>query len=184
MQKTVWLWILILGVACAGPVAPEDAARPGWGDYSIQLPGGWKELDFPDGTLITKDGAFSQYIMVQQRPIEKPFQTTGRVLAGSMEPQDVAEVLMHEMEADTGVIGFQLVEYSPASVSGRDGFRMVFRYRTRAGIPFKTYYYGLMSGGWFYNLRYNSDEGKFTAEDLETFARLVSSFRIAGAGSK
>jgi len=184
MKKTVWLCILLaVGWGCAGSKAPEHASRPGWGNYSVQLPGGWKELDFPEGTLITKDGAFSQYILVQQRPVDKPFEATSRTLTRGMAPQEVAEVLMHEMETDPGVVDFQLIQYGPVPLDGRKGFRMVFRYSTKAGIPFKTHFYGLLYGNWFYSLRYNADESKSTPEDMETFERVVESFRIGTVGS-
>lgn len=178
MRNMLWLWILLIGFACAGPESPEYASLPDWGNYSVEVPENWKELDFSEGTLLTRDGPFSQYILVQQRPVDKPFGTTGRILTRGMNPLDAAEVLLHEMEADPGVKDFRLSEYMPVSLDGRKGFRMVYQYRTRAGIPFRTRYYGLLWGDWFYNLRYNADETKYRPEDLETFLQLVSSFRI------
>jgi hypothetical protein len=184
MKKTVWLWVFIVSAACAGPSAPDHASLPGWGNYSVQLPEAWDELDFPEGTLLTRNGAFSQYILVQQRPLDKPFKITGRVLTRDMEPREAAEVLMHEMEADPGVIGFRLIEYAQVAISGQNAFQMVFRYRTKAGIPFETHCYGLLHGDWFYNLRYNADEIRSAPEDLETFLRMVKSFRITSQGMR
>ena len=60
---------------------------------------------------------------------------------------------------------------------------MVFRYSTKAGIPFKTHVCGLLFGNWFYSLRYNADESKSTPEDMETFERMVDSFRFVTLGS-
>jgi hypothetical protein len=74
------------------------------------------------------------------------------------------------------------MEHVPAKVNRYEGFRLVFTYKDQDGMKFKTLFYGLLQGNWFYNLRYSAGETKYSGEDIETFNRVVASFKIKEPG--
>ncbi len=147
--------------------------------FSVDIPDGWWRVNTDRYFMITKDGAFKHYILVQERPLTAPFKNTGRVLEAAMLPHEAAQVIVDELSSDPNLTGFQMVENIPATVAGRPGFRLTFMYTDPAGIVFKTVYYGCIQGQRFYNLRYAaSDKAYFTEAAWRRFATVLESFRI------
>ena len=100
-----------------------------------------------------------------------------------MLPQETAEVILDEITSDRAVLNFQIVENFPAAVNGYDGFKLVFTYKTINGSKFKTLYYGFLQGDWFYSLRYNAADNRYSDKDVETFRRVLESFKIMASRS-
>ena len=96
----------------------------------------------------------------------------------SMLPQEAAGVILDEITSDRAVLNFQILENLPAAVNGYNGFRLVFTYNTGGGHKFKTLYYGFLQGDWFYSLRYNAADGRYSNKDVETFKQVLESFKI------
>lgn len=178
MKKLVWL-ILLVAVGCASGGHSGSTMQ----DYSIDPPAGWRELDVSGVFMVTREGAFSQYIMVQRRHVDKPFRHTGKRFNRNMLPQEAAGVILDEIGSDSKILNFQIIECGPAKVSRYDGFRMVFTYKEQDGLKFKTVFYGLLQGDWFYSLRYSAAEDKCSDEDMEVFERVLNSFKILGSPS-
>ena len=128
--------------------------------------------------MLTKEGVFSQYILVLQRRADEPFSHTKSRLRKDMSPKEAAGVITDELRSDDNLLNFQSLEYIPAKVGGYDGFRIVFRYQDKNGRNFRTAFYGLLNGNWFYSLRYCAQEEKYAHEDLTVFEKVVNSFRI------
>lgn len=170
--------ILIFVTACAPLGGINGGADSGIRRFSIQFSKPWMELNYRKHLILTKDGPFSQYILVQQRPVDRPFKNTKRKLNKGMLPEEAAQVILDEMVSDRSLMNFQLLENRPLLVNEYEGFRMVFSYKTPDGFSFKTILCGLLRGEWFYSLRYNASEGHYSKKDIKTFEKVLQSFQI------
>ena len=181
MRKGLVLFLFMVA-ACApgGQTGASSDSNPQ--NFSIVMPEGWKKLKSSKYLIMTREGAFSQYILVQQRHIDKPFRHTDRKLNKDMLPEKAAEVILNEINSDSRVLSLQIMEQVPAKVNQYEAFRIVFTYKNQDGTKYKTIYYGLLQGNWFYNLRYSAGETKYSGEDIEIFNRVVASFKIKETG--
>lgn len=177
MKKFLWVTLLFLA-ACASVGPPGDTSYPSAYNFTVTLPEQWRKLDTRRYLMMTREGPFSQYILVQQRHVNQPFRHTKKMIRKDMLPQEAAQVVLDEILSDRAVLNFQVLENLPATVNGYDGFRILFTYRTSDGLRFKTLYYGLLQGDWFYSLRYNAAEARFSEADVETFRKVLDSFQI------
>jgi hypothetical protein len=150
-------------------------------NFSAQTPNKWYQVNTPKFYILTKDGPYSQYILVQQRPIEKPFAHTQKILARGMASRDAAAVFVDEIRNDEAVLNFRLLENKPATVNGYEAFKLVFAYEDKDGLKFQTYMYGFLNGNWFYTLRYNADLACYCSEDIEEFQKFAQSFKAREA---
>jgi hypothetical protein len=167
---------IILSLAFMVGCATNQASIPQ--NFSAHLPQNWYQVNTPKYYILTKSGPYSQYILVQQRPIDKPFAHTSKTLNMAMSPKQVAAVFVDEMANDEAVLNFRVVENKLTRVGEHDGFRLVFNYGDKQGHSFKTYMYGFLDGNSFYTLRYNADVSCYCNQDLEQFHKFVQSFKI------
>jgi hypothetical protein len=165
--------MIMLFFSMAGAVAAAEF------NFSIDIPEGWWRVNTDKYLVITKDGAFRHYILVQERPLLLPFMNTGKTLKPDSLPSEVAQVIVDELVADPNLTELQLIENIPATVAGRPGFQLTFLYTDPAGIVFKTVYYGCIQGDRFYNLRYSaSEQSYFEQEAWRVFSGVRNSFQI------
>jgi hypothetical protein len=172
MKKLLIVLSLALMIGCAA----NQASSPQ--NFSAQLPQNWYQVNTTKFYILTKDGPYSQYILVQQRPIDKPFAHTSKTLNRAMSPKEVATVFVEEMTNDEAVLNLRLLENKPARVNVHDGFRLVFTYGDKEGHNFQTYMYGFLAGDSFYSLRYNAEVSSYCNQDIEEFHKFVRSFKI------
>ena len=173
MRKLIWI-VLLVFAGCAGGMT--TGAQPE--TYKVKAPKGWRKINTPKYYMITKDGAFLQYALIQERPIDKPFLYTKKKLRKGMLPQEVAGIVVDELSTDRTIIKFELLENKPTSIKGNAGFKLLFTYKDRDGSSFKTKYYGFVRGGIYYNLRYTAAKRHYFEKDEKTFDQFVESFRI------
>ena len=95
-----------------------------------------------------------------------------------MLPQEAAQVVVDEISCDQSVLDFQVMENTPARVNGYEGFMLLFTYKNRDGLTFKTIYYGFLRGEWYYSLRYNAATNYFSEKDVETFEKILNTFEV------
>ena len=177
-MKRWTLFFLLLTTACAPLHQNGGAIQAEAQNFSIQIPEQWHKLNTARHVMLTKDGPFSQYILVQQRHLSEPFKHTKRKFHQGMLPQEAAEVIVAEITSDRAVLDFEVLENLPARISRFDAFRLVFSYRTTDGLKFKTVYYGVLPGNWYYGIRYNASDTCFSEKDIEIFERFISRFAI------
>jgi hypothetical protein len=141
---------------------------------------GWTVADAaPDSPLfITRDGALLQYINFQRLKVGKDLEHTKKKFAQGLLPQEVAEVELDEVRSDPKVTNFELVENVPMQIDGRPGFKLVYTYRTKAGLELKRSHYGLLLGEWVYRMQYQAPAQYYFERDLETFERVRTSVRF------
>ena len=179
MKKPMSLLIcLILFFGCASAAKNRSLENLPDSNFSVEIPDGWWKPDYIDRYLITKDGPFLQYVLIQQRPTSKPFKNTQKKIKSGMLPQEAAGIIIDELASDRYLMNFSIIENAPAVIDGHDGFRILFSYKDKKGAAFKTLYYGFISGDSFYNLRYCAAMQDYFEKDLPTFEQIIISFRL------
>jgi hypothetical protein len=177
MRKLIFLFLFLV-MAFTLHCQAGSASKSTTQNFSVDIPEGWTRFSSSEYFMLTREGVFSQYILVLQRQADKPFSYTKNSLRKDMSPKEAAEVITDELSSDDNLVNFQPLEYAPATVGRYNGFRIVFRYQDKNGRNFRTAFYGLLNGNWFYSLRYCAQEDKYADEDLKAFEKVVNSFKI------
>lgn len=183
MKKFLAIWILIGLVITIGCAHPGDRPQTGPARFEVDVPAGWQKHYTKKYYLIYKGDPYRQYIMVQERPIAKPFKHSERMMNGGMLPQDAASVIIAELTADKQILDLEVIEKSLANVKGNAGFKLLFSYGLTDGTRFKTLYYGFIKDETFFSLRFNVAANREFDKDLKDFHTVVKSFRFVAAGS-
>ena len=166
-------------LACVFLFCPAGAQAADEFSFSIDIPDGWWRVKTDKYLVVTRDGAFKHYVLVQERPVSKPFKNTGKTLQPNQLPNEVAQIIIDEVSADPNLTGLQIIENNPTTVAGKKGFQLTLFYTDPAGIIFKTIYYGCIHGDRYYNLRYAASEEKyFNEEAWQIFSGVRKSFKI------
>lgn len=181
MKKLLPLLIALLAFSGCASVAQERSLKnlPG-NDFVVEIPEGWYKPKYEKRYLITKDDAFLQYVLIQQRPIDRPYRNTKKKLNKGMLPQEAADVIIDEIASDHRIFNFNVIENTPAMIDGHEGFKILFTFKDKNGATFKTLYYGFISGDSFFNLRYNAAMRHYFEKDIADFEQILSSFRVVG----
>jgi hypothetical protein len=173
----VWMAALVILTACSGPWQPThgDLTSPKW---SIAAPDGWMHLSMPDSEMLSKNGPYLEYILVQSRPLAKRFRFTKQVLDPGMLPHEAAQLIIDNLRSDPRFPGFQLLACEPAAAANRDGFKLTYTYVDKHGVTMKTIYYGVLSPDRFFNIRYTAAQRHYFEQELSTFETVLSSLQL------
>ena len=169
---------LFLIAGCASVAQERSLKNLPVSDFLVEIPVGWWKPKHIDKYLFTKDGVFLQYVLIQQRPIDRPFRYTKKKLNNGMLPQEASGIIIDEIASDRRIYKFNVIENAPAIIDGHDGFKILFAYKDKKGSAFKTLYYGFIMGDSFYNLRYNAAMRYYFEKDIEAFEQILSSFKV------
>ena len=172
----VIFFLVVLNAVCSIPLV--GAAELMYSNFSVDIPQGWRKVNTSKYLMITKDGPFLQYVLIQRRPIDRQFKHTKKKLKSGMLPRDVAGIIIDEIAADHHIQDFKVTENAPATINGHDGFKLLFSYKVKKGSAFQTLYYGFIDGKSFYNLRYNAVKPHYYEKDIKTFERILYSFKL------
>jgi hypothetical protein len=177
MKKFFWILLLLIP-ACAPWIKPGGSYESSTHNFYVNIPKGWMMLDTDQYLLISGDGPFLQYVLVQDRPLTRPFRNTKKKFNRHMLPQEAADVIIDEITSDRSILNFEIIENVPTQIHDHDGFRVVFTYKNREGLKLKTIYLGFLTGKRFYNIRYTAVERYYFEKDIEAFGEVVKSFRL------
>jgi hypothetical protein len=200
MRKLLLLFILFT-TGCVAWIQTDGPYISKSHKFSVELPQGWMRLnkkaysslpiyqrvmidhllEFPNGDshlCITRDGIPLQNIIINRRLIDDEFEYTKRKLSKDMLPQEAAEVILDNISSDQTVLNLEVLENMPTEISGFPGFRLVFMYKNEDGLRTKSIFYGFMKGEWFYSIGYNSAARHYFEKDLETFEKVLNSFKL------
>jgi hypothetical protein len=162
--------------ACASwTTAPSQLEAPQW---SIDIPKGWMRFSTPDYDMLSKDGPYLQYILIQARPVEQPFRFTHRKLASGMLPHEAAQVVMDSLYSDPKIRQFSLIRNQPVTLDRFMGFRLEYSYIDTQGVDIRSVYYGAITGRFFVNLRYSAAKRHYFAKDMTEFEQIRQSLRL------
>ena len=179
MKKLMpFLTCLFFVFGCASMAQNNSLENLPDSNFSVEIPDGWWKPEHIDKYLVTKDGPFLQYVLIQERPINKPFKNTKKKIKSGMLPQEAAGIIIDELASDRYLTNFSLIENGPAVISGHDGFKILFYYKDKKGVEFKTLYYGFIRGDSFFNLRYCAAMRNYFEKDLPTFEKIIVTFKL------
>ena len=176
-NMAMWVTITLLLSACAGPwkSVPDTLNAPQW---SISPPKGWMYLPMPGAQMLSKDGPYLAYILIQARPLSQSFRFTNRKLRSDMLPHEAAQLIADNVRFDPLIHQFQLLDSRPAMVGGHEGFRLEYGYRDSNGAKMKTVYYGTIVRGHLINLRYTAAQRHYFDEEIRSFSDVIESLRL------
>jgi hypothetical protein len=172
------LFCLLFIFSCTAAVQERSLQDLPESGFSVAVPEGWWRPEYTDKYLITKDGPFLQYVLIQRRPLDKAFQFTGKKIKNGMLPLEAAAVVVDELASDRHLSNFSVIENVPAVIDGHDGFKILFTYKDKKGTTFKTLYYGFVSDRSFYTLRYCAAMRHYFEKDIATFEQIIGSFKL------
>jgi hypothetical protein len=178
MKKLIILILLLFFPACAPWIKAGGSYESPAHTFSVDIPDGWMRLDTDSYLLVSKEGPFLQYVLVQDRYLDKPFRHTKKKMKKGMLPQEAAEVVLDEITSDQSVLDFEVLENVPAKKNGQDGFRVLFTYTNRDGLKLKTVYYGFLSAERFYSIRYTAAKRYYFLKEIPIFDQLLNSFKL------
>lgn len=179
MKKLMPLLICLLFVFSCVSAAQERSLKelPDAG-FAVDIPDGWWKPEYTDKYLLTKDGPYLQYILIQKRPLNKAFRYTKKKIRRGMLPQEAAGIIVDELASDRYLMNFSVIENAPANVDGQAGFRILFTYTDQKQSQFKTLYYGFIKADSFYNLRYCAAARHYFEKDIAAFDQIINSFKL------
>jgi len=171
----------------------SGCVRPGWftvkgpftmssQNYEVMLPEGWRRYQPANPVLVTtRDGTSLQEIRIAGFEVggkKTPFTHTKKKVQEGMLPQELAEVLLNDLQSNPKYLNFQVQENSPAKVDGHPGFKLVYNYQTASELTEKEETYGFILGKWYYLINYNAPARHYFDQDLATFEKVKDSFRL------
>jgi hypothetical protein len=164
-------------VACAGPwkKAPDKLSEHPW---SITSPEGWMHLSTHESEMLSKDGPYLDYILIQSKPLYQGFRFTNQKLNPDMLPHETAQLITDNMRSDPLIRRFRLLDSKPAMVDGHEGFKLVYSYQDTYGVDIKSVYYGVILPDLFFNLRYSAPQRHYFEKELPAFNEVVDSLRL------
>jgi hypothetical protein len=169
--------LTLMAAACAGPwrTAPNQLNAPRW---SITSPEGWMHLSTQKSEMLSKDGPYLEYILIQSRPLTRGFRFTNQKLNTGMLPHEVAQLIVDNMRLDPLIRQFRLLASEPAMVGGHAGFKLIYSYQDAFGVQIKSIYYGAILPTLFFNLRYTATQRHYFDAELPAFEMVFDSLRL------
>ena len=134
-----------------------------------------------DPVLLTRDGVALQAIRIDRVAVDKELPHTKRKLARGMPAHDLAELELDNVRANPEALNFVLEETTPATIAGRAGFRLVYAWKTRRGLPLRAVHYGFLEGTSLYRIIYQAAARHYFERDLPTFERIRQTLRVTAA---
>lgn len=169
--------VMMMTTACAGPwkTVPDRLIAPQW---SITAPDGWMHLNQPDSEMLSRNGPYLEFIMIQSRPLAKGFRFTKQELKPAMLPHEAAGLIMDNLRSDPYIRGFRVLASEPAMIDGHAGFKLTYNYRDQHGVELKTIYYGALLPDQFFNIRYTAAQRYYFDRELPAFNEVLGSLRL------
>jgi hypothetical protein len=176
--------LLLAGCQTWVPVGGEFTSSAH--NYTVELPHGWKRLNAvyhqplvgKNAVLITRDGPDLEYIRMSRMSADEELPHARRKFSKGILQEEAAELIIQDMHSNPQMMNQRIVENMPAQLSGRNGFKIVYTYRTQGGLKKKGIIYGLIMDPWCYQLKYEAAQRHYFARDLPTFAQVKGSFRL------
>jgi hypothetical protein len=173
-------WAAVLLVLLTGCAVWHPIGGPYRGaGYTLDLPKGWMAITKdPKSILVSKDGPALQQVRVFTRDLAEQSEEVKKRITKGMLPQEVAESLLDRMRSDKSMAQFTVVENEPALLGGKEGFRLVFTYKSDK-VRYRCIYYGLLDGETFYRVSYAAPVRYYFDKDAAAFEEIVKSFKVA-----
>ena len=136
-------------------------------------------LSMPESEMLTKNGPYLEYMLIQSRPLDKKFRFTKQVLDPDMLPHEAAQLIVDNLRSDSRFRNFHLLASEPAVAANRSGFKLTYSYLDSFGVTMKTIYYGFVLPDRFFNIRYSAAQRHYFEQELPTFETVLSSLQLS-----
>ncbi len=182
MERLSTVFVLIGVAVVLACVHPSDMAQSGPSHFEVDIPTGWQKHTTNKFFLIYKKDPLRQYILAQERPLDRPFKNSRKSLTAGMGSLEVATVVIDELKSDKQLLDLAVIENASVTVKGNDGCRILFTYGLEDGSQYKTLYLGFIRGVSYVSLRLNVAADKDFDQDMQAFNEVVDSIRFLEAG--
>jgi hypothetical protein len=191
LRSVVALALAVFTTACAPIWVPIDEKSPRPFDMVVlemkmNLPMGWMSSYYaPLGGyfFFTVHGAELEEIWVRRFPKTAIVKGTNRAVGDRMTVEDIAKLSVDSRRLDEGVGAFELVSNTPATIDGRDCFRLEYRHRNSIGLQKRTVEYGCPVGTWLYRVEFMAPEQYYFHRYLPDFEEMARSIRFTARGA-
>jgi len=173
----IWIAVALMLAACASPwqTAPDQLKAPNW---VIRSPEGWMHLSTSKSEMLSKDGPYLEYILIQSKSLSQGFRYTNQRIDPGMLPNEAAQLIVDNMRFDPMIRQFRLLADEPVMVDGHAGFKLTYSYRDQNGVVLNTIYYGVVLPNLFINLRYTAAQRYYFEKELPAFDEALQSLRF------
>ena len=178
MKKHFWIILFLFVAGCMACAHTGGMSKPASYSFSIDIPEGWRKIDNNRYLLVTKENPFLQYIMVQNRPISRSFRNTKKKIQKEMLPEEAAQIIIDELISDQNLVNFRVLDNTPATIKGYEGFKILYTYSDSEGQTYKTLYYGFLKEDTFFNLRFTAEGQIIFQRDISDFRSILNTFQI------
>ena len=178
-MKKFLIIISVLLIGCAPWMKVGGGYENSHDKYSVDLPQGWMKLNTDKYLFITRDGSLLQNIIIERVDLEKPLKFTKKKLNKNMLPLEVSEIIIDNISSDNAVLNLNIIENIPVTIDGSQGFKILFTYKNKDGLKFKSLYCGFLSEDWLYSIRYTAAERYYFHKDVGSFEKLLNSFKLS-----
>jgi hypothetical protein len=180
MKRFIIFIILLCVIGGCATWHPVNG-RLGTENYVVEIPQGWMKYDSGATVMISRDGPYLQYVLLQERPLNQPFRHTRKRLTDDMLPHEMAQVIIDDLSSDRAVKNLMVIDNAPTVVDGYDAFRLIYSYQTAQGLSMKTAYYGFLHDHTYYSLRFTAPQRHYFEQDIQTFESILSNFRLVAS---
>jgi len=163
------------GCALWTPAQEGKPIKHLWLQLTLQVPDGWMVATFSEGLFTTRHGLELESIHVRRWPRTAEVKGTGRTVEDGMLPAEIAEISLDSRRLDEGVGGLEVIENVPATVDGRDCYKIDYRFRNDPGLPIRTVEYGCVVNQWIYRFEYRAAAQHYFDAGYPGFEQLVAS---------
>lgn len=179
-------WLLMICVAllsgCAVWSKVENSAFTAQDrSYSVELPVGWVRFHLgrsENDVFITYDGPGIERIEITKRENKDAFPKIKKAAGKNMLAFELAELMIAELKAAEALANLEVVENSPAMVSGLPGVKLELRAKNNKGVEFEMLVYGVVGANGFYTLTYQAPRLHYFQKYSGVFEKTVASFRL------
>lgn len=150
--------------------------------FTIDLPAGWVRKPLgEDAVVASLDGVLLQMITAEQRNLDKAFPRTKKAARPEALSSELAELEIAEMKASgPQMAALEILENEPATLSGQEGFRLMFRFRTQRGLTIQRVVLGCVTKTGYYRLDYVAPALNYFTPSLPAFEKAAESFTLIG----
>ena len=181
MKKHLWIIMLLFVAGFVACAHTGGISKPASYSFTIDIPEGWRKIDNNRYLFVTKESPFLQYIMVQNRPIDRSFRNTKKKMKREMFPEEAAQIIIDELASDQNLVNLRILSNTPATIKEYDGFKILYTYSDTEGRTYKTLYYGFIKEDTFFNLRFRAADQIYFQRDVAAFRNILNSFQVIKA---
>lgn len=178
MKKHFWIILFLFVAGCIACAHSGGMSKPASYSYTYDIPAGWRKIDHNRYLLLTKESTFLQLILVQNRPIGKSFRNTKKKVQKDMLPEEAAQIIIDELSSDQNLAKLLILDNTPATIDGHEGFKLLYTYIDSEGQTVKTLYYGFIKEDTFFTLRFRAADQIYFQRDIGGFRSILNTFQI------